>query len=166
MKNQVIMFICPLHDGRSQMAAAIANALYVPSVVAESAALTPRAPHPLAVQVMREVGIDIGSHPPRTIARTMLRHPRFDTVIALDREAHEFPLPGNLKFGERWLWECPEIAPDDMDGAELLGHLRNLRDAILGQILHWGDSIGIPPRDDVSGMLLERAMHMAALEDE
>lgn len=160
------MFICPNHDGRSQIAAALANALYVPLVMAECAALTPRTPHPIAVQIMREIGLDIGSIPPRTIARTMLRHPRFDTVIALSREAHEFPLPTNLKYETRWLWDCPPIAPEGMNAMELLEHIRRLRDGILGQILKWGDSIGLPPRDDVTGPLLERAMHMAALNDE
>ena len=148
------------------MAAAIANALYMPVVIAESAALTPRTPHPISVQVMREVGIDIGCLPPRTIARTMLRHPRFDTVIALDREAHNFPLPGNLKYDQRWLWECPQVTPEGMDGMELLDHIRRLRDAILGQVLRWADGLGIPPRDDISGALLERAMYMTALDDE
>ena len=148
------------------MAAALANALYVPLIMAESAALTPRTPHPIAVHVMREIGLDIASIPPRTIARTMLRHPRFDTVISLAREAHEFPLPANLKFDTHWLWDCPPVAPDGMNAMELLDHIRRLRDGILGQILRWADSIGLPPREDVSGPLLERAMHMAAMGDE
>jgi arsenate reductase (thioredoxin) len=148
------------------MAAAIANALYVPLVIAESASLMPRTPHPIAVQVMREVGLDIGSIPPRTIARTMLRHPRFDTIIALAREAHEFPMPANLKYDARWLWDCPPVAPEGLNAMELLDHMRRLRDALLGQILRWADGIGLPPRDDVSGPLLERAMHMAATDYE
>jgi arsenate reductase len=166
MKTQVVMFICPEHDGRSQMAAAIANALYVPLIISESAALTPRTPHPIAVQVMREVGLDIASIPPRTIARTMLRHPRFDSVISLAREAHDFPLPANLQYGVRWLWDCPPVTPEGMNAMELLEHLRRLRDGILGQILRWADSLGYPPRDDVSGPLLDRAMHMAAHDEE
>ena len=163
MKSHIVMFICPNHDGRSQIAAALANALYVPLITAESAALTPRTPHPTAINVMREIGLDIARIPPRTIARTMMRHPNFDSVIALSREAHDFPLPNNLIYQSRWLWDCPPITPDGMDAMELLDHIRRLRDGILGQILSWGDNIGLPPRADVSGPLLERAMHMAAL---
>jgi hypothetical protein len=53
-----------------------------------------------------------------------------------------------------------------MNAMELLEHLRRLRDGILGQILRWADSLGYPPRDDVSGPLLDRAMHMAAHDEE
>ena len=96
----------------------------------------------------------------------MLRHPRFDSVIALSREAHDFPMPANLVYETRWLWDCPPIAPDGMNGLELLEHVRRLRDGILQQILRWADGLGFPPREDVGGPLFERAMHMAAVDDE
>jgi arsenate reductase len=57
-----ILFLCVANSARSQMAEGLARALLPASVEVASAGSAPGHLHPLAVEAMAEVGIDISSH--------------------------------------------------------------------------------------------------------
>ena len=59
MKNLKVLFICIHNSARSQMAEAFLNLIGEDNFIAESAGSEPAELNPLAVQVMKEIGIDI-----------------------------------------------------------------------------------------------------------
>ncbi|MEM3514821.1 MAG: arsenate reductase ArsC [Candidatus Hadarchaeum sp.] len=67
-----VLFVCVENSARSQMAEAFFNKM-AKSARAESAGTKPAAAvNPMAVEVMREVGIDISAAKPKMITREML----------------------------------------------------------------------------------------------
>jgi arsenate reductase len=66
---KAVIFACVHNAGRSQMAAAFLNAMSAPTLVrAVSAGTRPAAKvHPEVVEVMREVGIELGEAQPRLL---------------------------------------------------------------------------------------------------
>lgn len=59
MEKKKVLFVCVHNSARSQMAEAILNSMAGDRFKAESAGLEPVSLNPLAVEAMREVGIDI-----------------------------------------------------------------------------------------------------------
>jgi protein-tyrosine-phosphatase len=74
-QENVILFVCVENAGRSQIAEGFFNQRYAPKgYSAISAGTRPASPiNPLAVQVMKEVGIDISSQKPKIITEDMIR---------------------------------------------------------------------------------------------
>ena len=70
-----VLFACVHNAGRSQMAAAIFNALADPGRVAGVSAGTEPADrvHPVVVEAMREIGIDLGRAAPRKLTDDLAR---------------------------------------------------------------------------------------------
>ena len=62
-----VLFVCTYNSVRSPMAAAILNAVASGRYIAESAGLFPSPVDPGVVTVMRERGIDISDHRPRSL---------------------------------------------------------------------------------------------------
>ena len=62
-----VLFLCVANSARSPMAAALAPR-FLPGVVASSAGARPiDVVHPYAVEVMRDAGIDVSGHVPRSV---------------------------------------------------------------------------------------------------
>src|ERR687897_3336957 len=74
-QDKVILFVCVENAGRSQMAEGFFNGKYAPKGYhAISAGTRPASQiNPLAVQVMKEVGIDISSQKSKIITEDMIR---------------------------------------------------------------------------------------------
>lgn len=74
-QENVILFVCVENAGRSQIAEGFFNQRYAPKgYSAISAGTRPASQiNPLAVQVMKEVGIDISSQKPKIITEDMIR---------------------------------------------------------------------------------------------
>lgn len=62
-----ILFLCVANSARSQIAEGLARRAFESSVHVQSAGSKPARVHPLAVEVMREVGVDISSHHSKSI---------------------------------------------------------------------------------------------------
>ena len=63
-----VLFVDTGKAGLSRMAAALCGQLAKDSVVAESAEIEPSGgPHPMVVQAMRSLGIDLTDQPPSTV---------------------------------------------------------------------------------------------------
>lgn len=63
-----VLFLCVANAARSPMAEALAPRVLGAGVRASSAGIRPvEAPHPYAVEVMREVDVDLRAHVPRSV---------------------------------------------------------------------------------------------------
>jgi arsenate reductase (thioredoxin) len=81
---QHLLFLCVANSARSQMAEGWAKKLLPSSIYVQSAGSQPSHVHPLAIQVMNEVGIDLGKHTSKAIASIDLSH--VDVIVTLCAE--------------------------------------------------------------------------------
>ncbi len=79
-----VLFVCTMNAVRSPMAAALLRASLHGTQV-DSAGVQAGALDPLAVEVMREIGIALSSHQPRCLAE--VKGGAYDLVVALSQEA-------------------------------------------------------------------------------
>jgi arsenate reductase len=122
-----ILFLCVQNSARSQMAEGIARHLAPPGVRVSSAGSQPAQVRPLAVQVLREIGIDISGHTSKAVSD--LDTSTVDAVITLCAEevCPVFPRPV-AKFH----WPLPDPARENTAEAfaavrdELFARLRQL----------------------------------------
>jgi protein-tyrosine-phosphatase len=74
MSNRKILFVCVENAGRSQMAQGFFQKYCPPGYGSQSAGTKPiDAVNPLAVEAMKEIGIDISAQKPKTISDSMIR---------------------------------------------------------------------------------------------
>ena len=81
-----VLFACTLNAVRSPMAAALMRHLYGGFVYVESVGVRAGELDSLAVEVMDELGIEIGKHKPRSFED--LEDSSFDLIVTLSPEAH------------------------------------------------------------------------------
>jgi arsenate reductase len=62
VERKKVLFVCTNNSARSQIAEGFLNTLYPDRYEAYSAGTEPTVVNPYAIQVMKEVGIDISSH--------------------------------------------------------------------------------------------------------
>jgi arsenate reductase len=85
MKN--VLFICTHNSVRSQMAEGLVNALYSKVLTAKSAGTKPGQVHPLAIEVMAELDIDISKQRSKGLAE--FKGQEFDYVVMVCSNAAE-----------------------------------------------------------------------------
>jgi protein-tyrosine-phosphatase len=81
-----ILFACTLNAVRSPMAAALMRHLYGKFVYVDSVGVRAGDLDPMAVEVMDEIGIEIGKHRPKSFED--LEDDSFDLIVTLSPEAH------------------------------------------------------------------------------
>jgi len=125
MKERVL-FVCTHNSARSQMAEGLLRNLAGDRFEVQSAGTEATFVRPLAIEAMREIGIDIRAHTSKTI--DSLRSRAFDSVITVCDSANEAcPLfPGGTK---RMHWSFDDPSKGD------LAMFRRVRDAIRARIL-------------------------------
>lgn len=85
-----VMFFCTHNSARSQMAEGIVHALFPGRMEARSTGTRPEGVHPLAVDVMSEIGIDISKH--RSKHLDDFRDQRYDLAVTVCDGAGEICL--------------------------------------------------------------------------
>jgi arsenate reductase len=128
-----LLFLCVANSCRSQMAEGLARRLAPAGVGVWSAGSTPTRLNPLAVAVMAEIGVDLGSHRSKGIDEIPVA--RIGTVITLCAEeiCPTFPHPV-----ERLHWPFPDPA---RAGGRTPAEFRRVRDAIASALEeHFGVS--------------------------
>lgn len=116
-----ILFVCVENAGRSQMAEAFAKVYGETRIEAISAGTMPaKEVNPVAVQVMREKGIDLSPDKPKLITNQMVQEA--DTIIVMGCSAEGFcPAPLLNKVVD-WEIEDPKGKP--------IEKVREIRDEI------------------------------------
>ncbi|OGQ78426.1 MAG: arsenate reductase [Deltaproteobacteria bacterium RIFCSPLOWO2_12_FULL_60_19] len=133
MKKRVL-FVCVHNSARSQMAEAFLNRMCGDVFEAESAGLEPGALNLLAVEAMREIGIDIGGNGTRGVSEVIESGQKFDCVITVCDESSAEQCPVVPGVAERLHWNFPDPAKFTGTWEERLEQTRNIRDAIESKI--------------------------------
>ena len=105
-----ILFVCGSNSCRSQLAEGLARARFGKRIDATSAGVRPGTVHPMTVEVMSEVGIDIAEQVAKQVGT--LGGQRFDIVVTLCDEAREYctsPPGPILRDGA-----APSVEPDPL----------------------------------------------------
>lgn len=134
-----LLFLCVANSARSQMAEGLARRLFGARAVVQSAGSEPVIVNPFAVEVMREVGIDLTTHRSKSVQS--IDPASVDVVITLCAEE---VCPVFLGGARRLHWPIADPASKDATLArdvmldrfraarELLQHKLEVLDASLG----------------------------------
>ena len=125
-----VLFLCTHNAARSQMAEGLLRRMAGNRFEVESAGTAPTDVHPLAVAVMREIGIDVSRQRAKDVSE-IEGNP--DIVITLCDEAKEAcpVFPGAPRFLH---WSLPDPAAARGDEAAAMAVFRPVRDTLAGLI--------------------------------
>jgi two-component system phosphate regulon sensor histidine kinase PhoR len=128
--QKTILFLCTGNSCRSQMAEAFARQAGDDYRIL-SAGIAPKEIHPLTVQVMREIGIDISQQRSKSLASVPLDS--VDQVVTLCDEADEH-CPALGSSVNRIHWPLPDPTLADGDEQQILTTFRRVRDEIHSRV--------------------------------
>lgn len=130
-----VLFLCTHNSSRSQMAEGLLRARGGDRYAVFSAGTHPRNVHPLAIQAMREIGIDISeaSGYRAKPLEEFIGQPPMDLVVTVcDEAAEECPFFPGARRQEHWGFPDPSAATGTE--AERLAAFRAVRDGIAARI--------------------------------
>jgi len=139
MNKTSVLFVCTHNSARSQMAEGLLNHLYGDRHEAYSAGTEQTRVHPLAVDAMKRIGIDISSHESKIVDRFGDR--KFDIVITvcdLARATCPF-VPAKIKR-LHWSLQDPSSAAGTKE--QQLAVFESVRDEIKKRIVEQFDPQG------------------------
>jgi arsenate reductase len=121
-----VLFLCVANSARSQMAEGLARRLFGDRVRVQSAGSRPSTVNPWAIEVMREVGVDLTGHRSRSVDD--VDPATVDTVITLCAEE---VCPVFLGRATRLHWPLPDPAsPEPLPREVMLARFRAARDEL------------------------------------
>ncbi len=126
-----VLFVCTGNSARSQMAEGLLREIGEGRFDVHSAGVDPRGMHPLAVQAMAEIGIDISGQESKNLDRYLGQ--TWDYVITLcDHAAESCPaVPGAVR---RLHWSLPDPAAAAGADSSRLRAFRSARDALVERV--------------------------------
>lgn len=129
-----VLFLCTGNSARSQMAEGLLRSMGGGDFEAHSAGTEPQGINPLAVEAMREIGIDISGHQSKPLERFLGR--QFDFIITVcDRARDNCPtFPGD---NQRIHWGFEDPAAATGDRARQLAVFRRVRNEISERLRVW-----------------------------
>lgn len=136
-----LLFLCVANSARSQMAEGLARRRFGDRVQVQSAGSKPSHVNPYAVEVMREVGVDLTTHHSKAVDG--IDPASVDTVITLCAEE---VCPVFLGHMTRLRWPIADPASDDptLPREEMLRRFRVARDAIRDRLDAYAPSLDLP----------------------
>jgi protein-tyrosine-phosphatase len=123
-----VLFLCVANSARSQMAEGIARSLAPAGVRISSAGSEPTSVRPQAVQVLREIGIDISSQRSKGVDEI---EPPVDAVVTLCAEE---VCPVWLGDAARVHWGLPDPAAVEGPETRKLEAFRGVRDELVERL--------------------------------
>ena len=132
-----VLFVCVHNTARSQMAEAFLNSMCQGTLLAKSAGVTAGELNPLAIEVMREVGIDISRNATKEVFTFFRSGERFDYVIGLCDEVHGERCPILPSVSKRIDWNFEDPAAVEGSRDQCLAVMRTVRDQIRARIEQW-----------------------------
>ena len=139
--KQKVLFICVHNSARSQMAEAFLNDICGDHFEAHSAGLEPGTLNPIAVEAMREVGIDISHKGTESVFDVFKSGELFAYVIAVCDETSAERCPIFPGVTTRLHWSFPDPAALTGTREERLAGTREIRDQIRERIEMWCDEM-------------------------
>jgi arsenate reductase len=138
MEKTKVLFVCVHNSARSQMAEAFLNHLHGDRFIAESAGLETGTLNPLAVEVMKEVNIDISNNRTKSVFDFYKDGKLFSYVFTVcDAASSEMcPIfPGLITQTIHWSFEDPSSFTGSHE--DKLEKTRRVRDVIKESIEKW-----------------------------
>jgi len=137
MEKKKVLFVCVHNSARSQMAEAFLKQIAGDRFDVESAGLEPGRLNPVAVEVMKEAGIDISANHTKSVFDMLKAGKTFDVVFTVcdESQAGRCPVfPG----------KCERVHVGFADPAgfagtpqEVLARTRRVRDEIKDYLTNW-----------------------------
>lgn len=126
-----ILFLCVANSARSQMAEGLGRMIFQQRVPVMSAGSEPSKVNPYAIEVMRELGVDLGTHHSKSVQT--IDPATVGTVITLCAEE---VCPVFLGKARRLHWPIPDPASHDptIPREQMLERFRTARDTIRGML--------------------------------
>lgn len=137
MRQRRVLFVGPTNGSRSQMAEAIFNKIAGEDFQAFSAGFKPGEINPLAVQAVKEIGIDMAGQSTKTAFSLYTHGMKFNHIFCLGRKdkGEKCPvIPGHPKYIE-WPVEDPDTS--ELPAEEKMASLRKVRDELRQRIQGW-----------------------------
>jgi arsenate reductase len=131
IETKSILFLCVANSARSQMAEGLGRMIFGERVPVMSAGSEPSRVNPHAVEVMRELGVDLTTHHSKSVQT--IDPKAVGTVITLCAEE---VCPVFLGKARRLHWPIPDPASKDpsVPREEMLTRFRTARDTIRGML--------------------------------
>ncbi len=136
-----VLFLCVHNSARSQMAEAYLKLFASIGLEIQSAGLEPGKLNPYAVRAMREDGIDISTHPTRSVLDLHKAGETFDYVITVcsPEAAERCPVfPGE---SARQHWPFPDPSTFTGTDEQIMEQVREVRDAIRDRVRQFADDV-------------------------
>ena len=131
MTKRRVLFLCTGNSARSQMAEGLLRHLAGSGLEVESAGINPTVVNPLAIEAMREAGIDISSHQSKSAASLLGQH-FTDVITVCDNASEQCPIfPGMVN---RIHWPLEDPAAASGTEAQRLAVFRRVRDEIADRV--------------------------------
>lgn len=124
-----IVFLCVANSSRSQMAEGLGRRILGPDHTVCSAGSQPSVLNPMAVDAMKEIGIDISSHRAKSVDSIDVS--KLDLVITLCAEEVCPVMPGRVR---RLHWPHSDPASPSLTAAEQRRLFQDVRDQIAQQL--------------------------------
>jgi len=130
-ETKSVLFLCVANSARSQMAEGLGRMIFGDGTPVQSACSEPSVVNPYAIEVMREVGVDLTKHRSKSVET--IDPTTVGTVITLCAEE---VCPVFLGKARRLHWPIPDPASKDQSipREEMLVRFRTARDAIRGML--------------------------------
>ena len=138
MEKVKVLFVCIHNTARSQMAEAFLNNLAGDRFEAVSAGFEPGTLNPLAVEVMKEAGINISQNRTKSVFDLYKKGELFSYVITVcdESNAQQCPIfPGLSMPRIHWSFADPSTFTGTFE--EKLARTRQVRDEIKAKIEEW-----------------------------
>jgi arsenate reductase (thioredoxin) len=134
MPNPRILVLCTGNSARSQMAEGFFKKYVGDEFDVFSAGLDPKPIHPLAIQVMSEVGIDISQQYSKDVKQFLGQHFTYLITVCSNAEARCPIFPGVIY---RLYWPFDDPAAVEGSDAQTLAKFCEIRDKIEDHIRRW-----------------------------
>lgn len=135
MSKSNVLFLCTANSTRSQMAEALLRKHAGEYYEALSAGMEPMVVHPLAVQAMIEVGIDISGRRSKSVKEYLGRIALGHVIFVCARAEKNCPYLSSPLVPESWPFEDPAACHGTEE--ECLEKFRMVRDQIEGRVRAW-----------------------------
>jgi len=135
----LVLFLCTGNSCRSQMAEAFLRQMAGDRFEAHSAGMAPADHlHPLAIQAMAEVGIDISAQQPKDVSRYLGRQRLAWLIVVCDQARQSCPrVWPMLDDQHRHFWSLPDPATATGAPEQQILVFRHVRDAIRRLLADW-----------------------------
>lgn len=136
-----VLFVCIHNSARSQMAEAFVNSFCSDRLRAESAGFEPRTLNPLAVEAMREIGIDISSNATKSVFDLFRTGRLYKYVVTVcdESSAEACPIFPGIVTRLHWSFTDPSTFTGEWDVR--LALTRVVRDEIRLAVQRWCNEI-------------------------